>query len=48
MNTFENIIPSCISYLPNYEIIIENNNKFKYEIYILAKNIAIIKQIKKK
>ncbi len=48
MNTFHNFIPKCINYLPNYEIIIENNNKFKYEIYILAKNIAIIKLIKNK
>ena len=48
MNTFKNIIPNSINYLPNCEIIIDNNNKFKNEIYLLAKKIAIIKLIKNK
>lgn len=45
MNTFKNIVHhKAINYLPVYEIII--NNKFKYEIYKTAEEIAIIRFIK--
>jgi hypothetical protein len=44
MNTFKNIVHHTINYLPVYETV--HNNKFKYEIYKMAQEIAIIRFIK--
>ena len=45
MNTFKNIVHhTAINYLPVYETTI--NNKFKYEIYKIAEEIAIIRFLK--
>ena len=44
MNSFKNMVPRSINYLPIYETF--NDNKFKYEIYKIAKQIAIMRFLK--
>ena len=44
MNSFKNMVPRTINYLPNYETV--NDSKFKYEIYKIAKQIAIMRFLK--
>jgi|SaaInlV_125m_DNA_1040241.scaffolds.fasta_scaffold32618_3 hypothetical protein len=41
MNSFKNMIPLSINYLPIHDTV--NDNTFKYEIYKLAKEIAIMR-----
>jgi len=41
MNSFKNMVPRSINYLPIYDTV--NDNTFKYEIYKIAKEIAIMR-----
>lgn len=43
MNSFKNMVPRSINYLPIHDTV--NDNTFKYEIYKLAKEIAIMRAV---
>ena len=41
MNSFKNMVPRSINYLPIYDTV--NDNTFKRDIYKIAKEIAIMR-----
>lgn len=43
MNSFKNMVPRSINYLPIHDTI--KDNAFKYEIYKIAKEIAIMRAV---